>query len=144
MRNPNPDYLVGPEPTPNPDDLAACARHDDPFDNPEFLMAWFEHALDAIEREDPIFLRRTELRRWAAAAGFEDVDVRPLGEPDFWEMRFRRGTNVECTNLAQAERWLGFLARGCLCRFVPGQFIAIVDGERVAARFRLEPREQAV
>jgi hypothetical protein len=85
-------------------------------------------------------LRRHELRGWAEAAGFQNIDVRNLGQPDAWEMRFDRGTNAECTTAAEAKRWLGFVARGCGCRFESGQFVAIVDGERTAARFRLQPR----
>jgi len=144
MPNPNAIHEAHPAGVANPDDLAAGAGHSDFVEDDEFLGAWLEHTIDALEREDPIFLKRTELRRWAAAAGFEDVDVRHFVELDVWEMRFRRGTNVECANLAQAERWLGVIARDCRCQFVSGQFIAIVEGDEVAARFRLQPREQAV
>jgi len=125
----------------NPNTPAEAVHYDDPFDDPNFdYEGYIAKALEAVDF--PVCLRRTELSRWAAAAGFEAVNVRHLGEPDSWEMRFQRGTNVECTNLAQIERWLGFVARGSGCRFVPGQFIALVVGDSIAARFRLEPREK--
>ena len=91
---------------------------------------------------DPMELRRSELRGWAEAAGFESIDVRNLGNASAWEMRFDRGTNAECTTAAEAERWLGYVARGCGCQFEPGEFVAIVEGTRIAARFRLQPRPQ--
>ncbi len=37
-------------------------------------------------------------------------------------------------------RWGISLA--CQCQIEPGQFVAIVEGERIAARFRLQPRPQ--
>jgi hypothetical protein len=93
-----------------------------------------------LELDDPVELRRHDLRGWAEAAGFQDVDVRNLGQPDAWEMRCNRGTNAECTTAAEAERWFGYVARGCQCQIAVDQFVAIVDGDRIAARFRLQPR----
>jgi hypothetical protein len=95
-----------------------------------------------LQLDAPITLRRNDLRGWGEAAGFENIDVRNLGEPDAWEMRFSRGTNTECTTAAEAERWLGYIARGCQCQIEPGQFVAIVEGDRIAARFRLQPIAQ--
>jgi hypothetical protein len=97
-----------------------------------------------LELDDPVELRRHDLRGWAEAAGFQNIDVGNLGEPDYWEMRCNRGTNAECTTAAEAERWVGFIARGCGCRIEPGQFVAIVHGDQFAARFRLQPGEQPV
>jgi hypothetical protein len=126
MNNPNPNY-------------ARPAR--DPFDEPDVdYKAYMERVFEAIQPNDPVLLRRTELRHWAESAGFENVELCHLGKRDFWEMRFKRGTNAECTNPAEVERWLGFVARGCGCRFILGQFIAIVDGDSIAARFRLRPQ----
>ena len=97
-----------------------------------------------IYLNDPVELRRNDLRGWAEAAGFVEIDVRNLGQPDAWEMRFDRGTNAECTTAAEAERWFGYIARGCQCQFEPGQFVAIVAGNQIAARFKLQPRAQPV
>lgn len=118
-----PDAGVPPDVSNDPDD----------FDPKDWIM-------QRIYPDDPMELRRNDLRGWSEAAGFVDIDVRNLGEPDAWEMRFNRGANAECVNAAEAERWLGFIARGCRCQFVPGRFVAIVDGDRIAARFSLEPR----
>ena len=103
-----------------------------------------EWILQNARVDDPVELRRNDLRGWTEAAGFADIDVRNLGQPGFWEMRFSRGTNTECTTAAEAERWFGYIARGCQCQIEPGQFVAIVEGERIAARFRLQPRPQPV
>jgi hypothetical protein len=75
-----------------------------------------EWILQNARVDDPVELRRNDLHGWAEAAGFSDIDVRNLGQPDFWEMRFSRGTNTECTTAAEAERWFGYIARGCQCR----------------------------
>ncbi len=129
MTNPNPAY----------------ARHDvglssDPVDDPNFdAKGWI---MQRIYPDDPVELRRNDLRGWAEAAHFENVDVRNLGEPDFWEMRFNRGTNAHCATAAEAEYWLGCIVRECECQFVPGQFVAIVQGDQIAARFRLQPGPQ--
>ncbi len=100
------------------------------------LMRWI---MCNIRIDDPVERRRHDLRGWAQAAGFTHVDVGNLGEPDFWEMRFRRGTNRECRTAAEAERWLGYIIRGCGCRIERGQLVVLVIGNRIAARFRLEP-----
>ena len=92
-----------------------------------------------IQLNDPVELRRNDLRGWAEAAGFQSVDVRNLGDIDGWEIRFIRGTNTECNTAAEVERWLGYIARGCGCQFVPGHFVAIVGDNLIAARFRLQP-----
>ena len=105
----------------------------DDFDCMEWIMR-------NIQLNDPIDLRRNELHGWAEAAGFENVDVRNLGDLAGWELRFDRGTNDDCTTAADAERWVGYIARGCGYQFEPGQFVAIVQGEQVAVRFRLQPR----
>ncbi len=100
--------------------------------------------MQRIYPDDPLELRRNDLRGWAEAAGFQDVDVGNLGEPDFWEMRFNRGANAECATAAEAERWVRYIARGCQCQIAVDQFVAIVDGDWIAARFRLQPRPQPV
>ena len=101
-----------------------------------------EWVLLNIELNDPVELRRNGLRSWAEAAGFTDIDVWNLGDLDGWDMRFNRGTNTECTNVVEVERFLGYIARGCQCQIMPGQFVALVHGDRIAARFRLHPRPQ--
>jgi hypothetical protein len=119
---------------------AAATRYDDPFDDPDFdIMAWI-NTLDFLP--ESLVIRRHEFIEWAGAAGFVDIEMRDLDEPDFWELRCKRGTNAECTTPCQIERCLGFVARGAGCQFSPGQFIALVIGESIAARFRLEPREK--
>jgi hypothetical protein len=115
-----------PPPTPVVDD-------DDRLDIKDWIMR-------NIQLNDPIELRRNDLRGWAEAAGFADIDVRNLGDLTAWELRFNRGTNTECNTADEAEHWLGHIARGCECQIVPGQFVAIMDGDRIAARFRLQPR----
>jgi len=126
----------------NPNTLAEAVRYDDPYDDPDFdIMAWI-NTLDFLP--EPLVIRRNEFIEWAGAAGFVNIEMRDLDEPDFWEFRCCRGTNGECATPAQAERCLGFVARGAGCQFAQGQFIAIVDGESIAARFRLESREQLV
>ena len=129
----------------NPVTITAYAQPDvglppDPVNAAD--LALFEWIMRNIELDDPIALRRNDLQGWAEAAGFEDIDAQNLGEADFWEMRFNRGRNAERTTPAEVERWIGHLARGCRCRVVPGQFVAIVQGNQIAARFRLQPRPQ--
>lgn len=125
MTNPpyaEPDAALPPDAVNDPDD----------FDPKDWIMR-------NIYLNDPVELRRNELRGWAEAAGFQNIDVGNLGEPDFWEMRFNRGTNTECTTAAEAERWFGYIAGECQRQIVTDQFVAIVDGDRIAARFRLRP-----
>ena len=127
MTNPNstdrPDFGVG----------------TDPLDDPNYdWMAWIM-SLDFLP--EALVARRNDFVEWAGGAGFENIEMRHLGENDDWEFRCNRGPNAECTTAAQVERWLGFVARGARCQFPPGQFIAIVDGDSIAARFRLEPGE---
>ena len=129
--------------TPNP----ACMEPDvglppDPVDDSDFVL--FDRILRDLEWDDPVELRRSDLRGWAEAAGFANVDVRNLGTVDFWEVRCGRGTNDECNNATEAERLFGFIARGCGCRIEPGQFVAIVQDDQIAARFRLQPGAQPV
>jgi hypothetical protein len=105
----------------------------DDFDLKDWIMR-------NIYPDDPVELRRNDLRGWAESSGFQNVDVGNLGEPDFWEMRFTRGANDECTTTAQIKRWIGFIARGCQCQIRPGQFVVSLGDDRIAARFRLRPR----
>lgn len=100
--------------------------------------------LETARVDDPVELRRNELRGWSEAAGFVEVDVRNLGQPDLWEMRFNRGTNPDCNTAAEVDRWFSDLADEHDCQIAPDQFVAIVDGDRIAARFRLQPRPDAV
>jgi len=113
----------------------AALNGPDDFDIKDWIMR-------NIFLNDPVELRRNDLRGWAEAAGFADVDVGNLGQPDFWEMRFNRGRNTECTTAAEAERWLGYIAHGCGCRIEQDQFVALVRGDQIAARFRLQRRQQ--
>jgi hypothetical protein len=109
----------------------------DPFDDPNFdLWGWIA-TINFLP--EPLVVLRNEFVEWAGAAGFESIEMRHLDEGDCWEFRCRRGTNEECTSPAEVECWLGYVARGCGCRIVPGQFIAITDRHSIAARFRLEP-----
>jgi len=114
---------------------AAVVDPNDDFDIREWVLR-------NIQLNDPVELRRNDLRSWAEAAGFADIDVRNLGDLDGWEMRFNRGTNTEYSNVVEVERFLGYIARGCQCQIMPGQFVALVHGDRIAARFRLQPRPQ--
>ena len=142
MNNPNPNYDSGLATNRNPDDRATAIRYADPLDDPDFdVMEWIM-TIDFLP--EPLVVRRNDFMEWAAAAGFENIEMRDLDEHEVWEFRCNRGTNAESTTPSQAERWLGFVARGAGCQFPPGQFIAIVDGDSIAARFRLEPREQPV
>jgi hypothetical protein len=114
----------------------------DPLDDPNF--DWMDWIMTIDFLPEALVARRNQFVEWAGAAGFVDIEMRDLDEHHCWEFRCRRGTNAECTTPFQAERWLGFVARGAGCQFPPGQFIAIVDGDSIAARFRLEPRVQPV
>ena len=139
MNDPNPNSDVGPAANLNPNAPAAAIYYPDPFDDPHFdVMAWIDTIAFVPAAQVATGL---EFRGWAGADGFEKIELCYLGEGDGWEFRCNRGTNAECTTAAQAERWLGFVARGCGCQFSPGHFIAIVEGDSIAARFRLEPRE---
>ena len=130
MTNPNPAYA--------PSDVPLSILGDDlNCDAKDWIMR-------NIHLNDPVELRHNELRGWTEAAGFVDVDVRNLGAPDFWEMRFNRGTNAECTTAAEVERWFSNLAIEHECQIAPGQFVAIVQGDQTAARFRLQPRPDFV
>lgn len=133
-------YWMSTTTNPNP----ACAQADtglppvvkddsDDFDVKDWIMR-------NIFPDDPVELRRTDLRGWAESAGFQNIDVGNLGEPDFWQMRFNRGANDECTTAAQIKRWIRFIARGCQCQIAQGQFVVILEGDRIAAQFRLQPR----
>ena len=121
--HPQADTCLPPDVNDDPDD----------FDAKDWIMR-------NIYPDDPVELRRNDLRSGAESAGFQNVDVSNLGEPDFWEMRFSRGANDECTTAAQTKHWIGFIARGCQCRIAPGQFVVMLEGDRIAARFRLRPR----
>jgi hypothetical protein len=130
MTNPNPDYR------------AAAGPYEDPIDDPNFdIKAWIM-SIDFLP--EALVARRNDFIGWAGAAGFAKIELCHLGENEYWEFRCSRGSNVECTTARQVERWLGFVARGSNCRFVQGQFIAIVVGDSIAARFRLEARVQPV
>ncbi len=125
----------------NPDDRPAAGGATDPLDDPNFdWMAWIM-TIDFLP--EALVLRRKEFIEWAGAAGFVNIELRHLSENDDWEFRCHRGTNAECTTPAQAKRCLGRIARGADCQIPPGQFIAIVEGDSVTARFRLEPRVPA-
>ena len=93
-----------------------------------------------IDLADPAARRRNSFHRWAEAVGFAGVEVRNLGDPNSLEMHFSRGTNDLCNTAADAERWVEYIARGCQCQIEQGQIFTIVQGDQVAARFRLQPR----
>ena len=95
-----------------------------------------------IDPDDPVALRRNSFCRWAEAVGFQNVIVGNLGDPNSLEMRFSRGTNDLCNTAADAERWVDYIARGSQCQIEPGQIFTIVQGEQIAARFRLRPSPQ--
>jgi hypothetical protein len=67
-----------------------------------------------------------ELRGWAEAASFEDLDVRNLGDPNGWELRLDRSLIAEYTTAAEAERWFGNIAREYGRQIEPRQIVAIV------------------
>src|SRR5512141_884925 len=122
----------------NPNSPASAGGAADPFDDPNFdVMAWVM-TIDFLP--GALAARRDEFVERAGAAGFEDIEMRYLGENDPWEFRCNRGTNAECTSVTQVERWLRFVGRGAGCQFVPEHFIAILDGDSIAARFRLQTR----
>ena len=124
---------------PNPDDRPIVGDATDPFDDLNFdFMAWIM-TIDFLP--EALVARRSDFVEWAGAAGFENIEMCDLDEYACWEFRCNRGTSAQCTTPAQVERWLGFVARGAGCQFPPGQFITIVDGKSIAARFQLEPRE---
>jgi hypothetical protein len=128
----------------NPNSIARAVTGGatDPLDDPDY--DWMKWVMTLEFLPAALVARRNDFVEWAGAAGFDNIEMRDLDEHDCWEFRCNRGTNAECTTPTQAERWLGFVARGAGCRFVPGQFIAIVDGDSIAARFRLEPRVEPV
>ncbi len=127
-------------PNPNPNSPTAAGRYLDPFDDPNFdWMDWI-NSLDFLP--EPLVARRKEFIERAGAAGFVHIEMRDQDERDSWEFRCNRGTNAECVTVRHVEIWLGFVARSSNRQFAPGQFIAIVVGDSIAARFRLEPREQ--
>ena len=95
-----------------------------------------------IDLVDAVARRRNSFCRWAEAVGFQHVVVGNLGDPNSWEMKFNRGTNDLCNNAADAERWVEYIARGCQCQIEQGQIFTIVQGDQIAARFRLQPRAQ--
>ena len=95
-----------------------------------------------IDLVDAVARRRNSFHRWAEAVGFQNVVVGNLGDPNSLEMKFRRGTNDLCNNAADAERWVEYIARGCQCQIEQGQIFTMVQGNQIAARFRLRPRPQ--
>ena len=117
-----PDTAQLPEPAIDPNDV---------FDIKDWVMENFQ-------LNDPIELRRDLLRNEAKAYGCTDVAVRNLGNIDGWEMRFNRAAN-ECGNAAKAENLLHHIIYFSGLQFDPARFVAIVDGDRVAARFWLKP-----
>ncbi len=115
----------------------------DPAEAPDFCERYVEQFIKSIQPDNPVFIRRRDLLEWSSAAGFEQIDLHHLGD-DCWEIHCRRGTNAECTNAAEAERWLGYVARGCNCRIESGLIVAVVQGDRITARMKLRPREPLV
>jgi hypothetical protein len=128
----------------NPNSIARAVTGGatDPLDDPDY--DWMKWVITLEFLPEALVARRNDLVEWAGAAGFVNIEMRHLSEDDTWDFRCNRGTVAECTTQLQTERWLGFVARGCGCRFVPGQFIAIVDGDSIAARFQLEARVEPV
>jgi hypothetical protein len=123
-------------PTPDGEQPSGNAQSPDPADDPAFdAKDW---VMRKIDLNSPVENRRAELRRLAETAGFEDVDVRNLGAPEFWEMRFSTGANARCATAAEAETWVTQFVNDCHCQLEPGQFVAVVEGNRIAARFRLQ------
>jgi hypothetical protein len=67
-------------PQPNLTSQPTSAYDPDDFDVKDWIM-------DNICLNDPVKLRRNELRRFTEEAAFEDVDVRNLSDLRGWEMR---------------------------------------------------------
>lgn len=88
--------------------------------------------------------RHIDLRGWAAAAKFEEVTSRSLGTEDYFELRFKRGRNNECTTAAEVEKWLGYIVRGMGFRIPPGDCVVNLTGDQITTWFRWEPRPTAV
>jgi len=80
-----------------------------------------------------------DLRGWAEAAEFEEVTSRTLTSPDFIELKFKRGQNEDCHDAADAERWLGYIARGMGFRIPPGDCVVTMAGDQFTACFWREP-----
>ena len=86
----------------------------------------------------------TDLRGWAEAAKFEEVTCRFLRTPDFIELKFKRGRNDDCHDVADAQRWLGYIARGMGFRIPPSDCVINLTGDQFTAWFWLEPRPPKV
>ena len=112
---------------------AAVVDPNDDFDIREWVLR-------NIELNDPVELRRNELRSWAEAAGFANIDVWNLGDLDGWEMRFNRGTNTECSNVVEVERFLCYIARGCQCQIMPGQALLSIHWMTPVLSYLLRPK----
>ena len=103
------------------------------------------HNPDSLAAQDKADLAlHIALRGWTEAAEFEDVTSRNLGSRDFIELRFKRGQNEDCHDAADAERRLGYIARGMGFRIPPGDCVVEMTGDQFAAWFWWEPRPAEV
>ena len=90
-------------------------------------------------QNEPLVQVYADLRGWAEAADFEEVTSRSLTSPDFIELKFKRGQNDDCYVVADAKRWLGYIARGVGFRIPPGDCVVDVTGDQFTAWFWWEP-----
>jgi hypothetical protein len=102
--------------------------------------ATIHDTINLAMRDEADLALHIDLRGWAEAADFEHVTSRNLGSRDFIELRFKRGQNEDCHDAADAERWLGYIARGMGIRIPPGDCVIEMMGDQFAAWFWWEPR----
>ena len=87
--------------------------------------------------DDPVELLPMILWQ-AGSAGFGNVDVGNLGEPDYWGCASPQERNDECTT-AQTKHWIGFIAHWLPVSDRAGPVVVIAMATVFAARFRLRP-----
>lgn len=97
------------------------------------LDSWL---LRNFRRDDPTTLLRNDLIGWLEAGGCRDIAATCL-QGAAWEIRF---TTDECADVAQAERLLRHVARGC--QHEVGQIALIALGNRFAGLLTLRPALQ--
>jgi len=101
-----------------------------------------EWLLQNLGSDDPIIdVRRRDLIGWLTAANCTILDLRYLGEPEQWEVRFTPAVG-EYGTAAEAERLLRHVASRCRCGIGQEQIVVVALNGEVAARFRLQPTPQ--
>ncbi|MEI8290225.1 MAG: hypothetical protein WCH99_12205 [Verrucomicrobiota bacterium] len=83
------------------------------------------------------------LVEWAEAAKFEGVECQCVGTNEVFKLEFGIGKNVECSSVAGIKKHLGYIVRGAGFKIADGECVVTIDGDRVRAWFKLEPREEA-